>query len=197
MVVTTEKKRLTPAEYLQREEQAETKSELIAGEIVPRAGASANHNRLALNFCRLLPLEIQGQSYEIFASDLRLWLPQYGSYTYPDVMVVAGQPQFTDAKQTALTNPCLLVEVLSTSTEGYDKSAKFRLYRSLPDLAEYILVDQTAYCIEQYVKIENNQWLLTEWHGETVALPLQTVPVEIPLQDLYKRVVFARSGDAD
>jgi Uma2 family endonuclease len=193
MIVATIK-RYTPAEYLEREDQAEVKSEFIEGDIIPVAGASANHNRIAVNFCRLFPLEIQGQSYEVFMSDMRLWLPLHESYTYPDVMVISGEPQFTDNKQMALTNPCLIVEVLSDSTEGYDKSAKFRLYRSIPEFEEYILVDQTAYRVEQFTKVDSHQWLLTEWVGEDTVLRLKSVAVEIALKDLYKRVLFVSSS---
>ncbi len=192
MVVATFK-RHTPAEYLKREERAEFKSELILGDIIPVAGASANHNRIALNFCRLFPLKIQSQSYEFFMSDMRLWLPLHESYTYPDAMVIAGEPRFTDSKQTALTNPCLIVEVLSGSTMEYDRSDKFRLCRSIPEFEEYILVDQTAYRVEQFTKVDSHQWLLTEWIGEDAVLSLKSVAVEISLKDLYKRVSFTSS----
>ena len=104
---------------------------------------------------------------------------------------MSAAPQFTDAKQTALTNPCLIVEILSASTERYDKSAKFRLYRSLPTLQEYVLVDQMAYRVEQYTRVEPHQWLLTEWMGEEAVVPLKSVPVEVALKDLYQRVTFA------
>lgn len=189
-MIATKVKRYTPAEYLSQEEQATVKSELIEGEIFPMAGASANHNRLTINLCRLLPLEVAGQHYEMFMSDLRLWLPLYESYTYPDVMAVAGVPEFTNDKQTALTNPCLIVEVLSPSTERYDKAAKFELYRSIAELQEYVLVDQSGYRVNQYTKVKQHQWLLTEWMGKDAVVPLQSVPVEVALQDLYKRVVF-------
>lgn len=189
-MIATAVKRYTLAEYLALEEQATVKSELIEGEIFPMAGASANHNRLTMNLCRLLPLEVAGQHYEIFMSDLRLWLPLYESYTYPDVMAVAEAPEFTDANQTALTNPCLIVEVLSPSTERYDKAAKFELYRSIAELQEYVLVDQAAYRVDQYNKVNSRQWLLTEWVGEEAVVPLKSVPVEVALRDLYKRVEF-------
>ena len=186
-------KRYTPAEYLRREEQADSKRELIEGDIIPVAGASANHNRLALNFCRLFPVEVQGRSYEAFMSDMRLWLSRHENYTYPDVMVVAGEPQFADSKQTALINPCLIVEILSDSTGGYDKSAKFRLYRSVPEFAECVLVDQSEYRVEQYTKVENRQWLRTEWVGKDAVLQLQSVAVEIALKNLYKHVSLGDS----
>lgn len=182
-------KQYTPAEYLQQEEQAEFRSEFIDGEILPVAGASANHNFLTGKFHARLLLALEDQNFAIFMSDMRLWLPQ-GNYTYPDVMAVAGEPRFTDRKQKELMNPCLLVEVLSDSTEGYDKTAKFRLYRAIPEFSEYILIDQSAYRVEQYTKVENHQWLLTEWVGEAAVLQLQSVPVAIALKDLYQRVTF-------
>jgi Uma2 family endonuclease len=159
------------------------------------AGASANHNRIALNFCRRFPLEIQEQFYEVFMSDMRLWLPFHQSYTYPDVMVVAGEPDFTDRKQTALTNPILIGEILSDSTEGYDKSDKFRLYRSLPQFQEYLLFDQRDYRVEQFTRLANsqldqNQWLMTEVQGEAATLSLKSAPVTLGLKDLHQRVQF-------
>lgn len=188
MITTTA--RYTPTEYLEREDRSTIKHELIDGEIIPVAGASANHNRLNLNFCRLFPLEINGQDYEIFMNDMRLWLPVNQSYVYPDAIVISEVPQFSDSKQTAVTNPCLIMEVLSTSTEGYDKPGKFRLYRSIPSFAEYILIDQFSYQVEQYTKVDSHQWLLTEWLGEDAVMQLRSAAVQIPLKDLYYRVVF-------
>ena len=191
-MVVAQAMRYTPAEYLEREEQAETKSELIQGEIIELAGASANHNRLAVNFCRLFPLDIGDRQYEIFMGDMRLWLPVYDSYVYPDVLAVVNTPQFTDEKQTALLNPVLIVEILSTSTKAYDKTDKFRLYRSIPTFDEYILIDQTVYRVEQYTKVGQNQWLMTEVLGNDGMSILQSVKAEIKLADLYRRVSFAQ-----
>lgn len=188
MITTTA--RYTPTEYLELEDRSSVKHELIDGEIIPVAGASANHNRLNLNFCRLFPLEINGQDYEIFMNDMRLWLPVNQSYVYPDAIVITGSPQFTDSKETAVTNPCLIMEVLSTSTEGYDKSGKFRLYRSIPSFEEYLLIDQFSYRVEQYTKVDSHQWLLTEWLGEDAVMQLRSAAVQVALKDLYHRVSF-------
>ncbi|MFM6349031.1 MAG: Uma2 family endonuclease, partial [Dolichospermum sp.] len=98
-------KRYTVDEYLELEEKAEFKSEFVNGDIISIAGATANHNKISLNFCRLFLLSVQDQEHEIFMSDMRLWLPDQNRYTYPDVMVVKGQPVFTDEKQTGITNP--------------------------------------------------------------------------------------------
>ncbi|MGB3613905.1 MAG: Uma2 family endonuclease [Elainellaceae cyanobacterium] len=188
--MVTTAKRYTPAEYLAQEKNSDVRHELIESGVFRMAGASANHNRISLNFCRLFPLEIQGQRYEIFMSDMRLWLPAYESYTYPDVMVIRGEPRFTDSGQTAVTNPCLIMEVLSPSTEGYDKSAKFRLYRSLLDFEEYLLVDQATHYVEQFTKVDEQRWLLTERVGEASVLALQSMAVEMRLKNLYDRVRF-------
>ena len=183
-------KPITAEEYLAKEEVAEEKSEFINGEIIPMAGASANHNRLAVNFSRLLPLEVNDQSYEIFISDMKLWPPHFKNYFYPDVMVIKDEPHFTDAKQTAVTNPCFIAEILSASTEGFDKNQKFSFYRTIPELQEYLLIDQSAYRVELYRKVGDRQWLLTELCSQAEVIRLESVAVEITLADLYKRVNF-------
>ncbi|CAN1213241.1 Uncharacterized protein sll1609 [Tumidithrix helvetica PCC 7403] len=189
MVLATAK-RYTVAEYLELEEKAEFKSEFVDGEIISMAGASANHNKITLNVCRLFPLSINGKDYDIFMSDMRLWMPEYSRYTYPDVMVTDGKPIFTDAKQTAITNPCLIVEILSDSTEERDRSSKFKYYRSIPTFREYILIEQNSYGIEQYTKQKDGKWLLTEYLETDAVLTLESVNFEISFQDLYKRVDF-------
>ncbi len=189
MVVTTEK-RHTVAEYLEREQQANFKSEFINGFIVPMAGATANHNFLTGKFHARLLFALEDLDYAIFMSDMRLSIPVHNLYTYPDVMVVAGQANFTDDKQTAITNPCLIVEVLSNSTQGFDRATKFKYYRAIASFQEYILIDQNSCRVEQYVKQLSGQWLLTEYVGKEAILALESVNFEISLQDLYKRVVF-------
>ena len=189
MVVATTK-RYTAAEYLVLEDKAEFKNEFINGEIIPMAGASANHNRIALNFCRLIPLVIDDQAYEIFMSDMRLWMPEYSRYNYPDVMVVAGEPVFVDQRQMEVTNPCLIVEVLSSSTQMYDHNNKFRQYRSIPSFQEYILVYQNSFEVDHYVKESADRWVLTTHKGENAVIKLASMQLEIGLRDLYKRVRF-------
>jgi len=183
-------RRYTASEYLTLEEKAEFKSEFINGEIIPMAGASANHNKIALNFCRLLPLVIGDQTYEIFMSDMRLWMPEYNRYTYPDVMAIAGQPVFVDQSQMEVTNPCLIVEILSSSTQAYDHDSKFRQYRSIPSFQEYVLVYQNSYEVDHYVKESKDRWVLITHKGEDAVIRLTSMQVEINLRDLYKRVKF-------
>jgi len=183
-------KRYTASEYLALEDKAEFKNEFINGEIIPMAGASANHNKIALNFCRLFPLVVGDQNYEIFMSDMRLWMPEYNRYTYPDVMVVAGEPVFVDQKQMEVTNPSLIVEILSSSTQTYDHDSKFRQYRSIPTFQEYILVYQNGYEVDHYVKESEDRWFLMPYKGEESVIKLVSMQIEIRLKDLYKRVKF-------
>jgi Uma2 family endonuclease len=194
-MVTAITKPIAVEEYLEQENRNIDKSEFIQGEIIKMAGASANHNRLTFNLSRLLPLEVGDRNYEVFVSDMRLWLPAFESYVYPDVLVIEGEPNFTDSKQMAVTNPCFIAEVLSTSTEGFDKNQKFTLYRSIPQLQEYLLIDQLAYRVELYRKVGDRQWLLTEFMGEEAIVELQSVNVTIQLSDLYKRVQFGQSSE--
>jgi Uma2 family endonuclease len=183
-------KRYIASEYLALEDKAEFKSEFINGKIIPIVGVSANHNKIALNLCRLLPLAIGDQTYEIFMSDMRLWLPEYNRYTYPDVMVVAGEPAFVDQRQIEVANPCLIIEILSSSTQAYDHDSKFRQYRSIPSFQEYILVYQHGYEVDHYVKESEDRWVLMTYKGEESMIELVSMRIGIRLRDLYKRVKF-------
>ena len=187
MVLATTK-RYTASEYLALEEKAEFKSEFINGEIIPMAGASANHNILTGKFHALLLLGLEDLEYSVFMSDMQLWLPEYNRYTYPDVMVVAGEPVFVDQKQMEVTNPCLIVEILSSSTKAYDHGSKFRQYRSIPSFQEYVLVYQNAYEVDHYVKESVDRWVLMNCRGEDAVIKLASIQLEICLRDLYKRV---------
>jgi len=188
----TEKKQryYTTEEYLALEETAESKSEYRNGDIVPRPGGTANHNKLAGNFYKRFPLTVGGQSYEVFINDMRLWIPRYSFYTYPDVMVMQGEPVYVGTNTTAVTNPLLIVEVLSKSTKNYDRGEKFMCYRSLPELREYILIDQYSYHLEQFAKTRDGKWLLTEYESEDDMLILESVKFQISLRDIYDRIKF-------
>ncbi|GAB1541159.1 Uma2 family endonuclease [Scytonema sp. NUACC21] len=190
MVLQTEKRYYTPQEYLELEEQAEFRSEYIDGEIIPMPGGTTNHNKIALNFCRKFPLTLQGQAYDIYMVDVKLWINRYRLYTYPDVMIVKGEPTYEGNNKTAIVNPMLIVEVLSKSTQAFDKTDKFKYYRSIPELQEYILIDQYSFSIEQYVKKAEGEWTFKEYEGEDAALVLNSVDLQISFRDIYERVNF-------
>lgn len=190
MLAETEKRYYTPEEYLALDEAAEYKSEYLDGEILPMTGGTANHNKIAGNLYKRFPLTVSGQNYEIFINDMRLWIPRYRLYTYPDVMVIQGEPVYAGNNTTTVTNPLLIVEVLSKSTKDYDRGEKFLYYRSIPELREYILIDQYKYHVEQLTKTADGKWLFTEYESEDSVLAMESVEFQISLRDIYDRINF-------
>ncbi|MGB3203989.1 MAG: Uma2 family endonuclease [Crinalium sp.] len=186
----TEKRYYTPEEYLQLEDVADYKSEYIDGEIIPMAGGSTNHNRIAGNFYAALNFALRQQNYEVFIGDVRLWIPKRRIYTYPDVMVVAGEPEYFNNRQDTILNPQVIIEVLSKSTKGYDQQDKFEAYRSIDNLQEYLLIDQTRINVKQFSKTGKKRWTFSEYDQEDEALSLNTVDFQISLLDLYNKVKF-------
>lgn len=190
MLAKTQELSYTLEEYRQLEETSEFKSEYRDGQIVPMTGGTINHNRIAVNICTFLKFALRGKNAEPFMSDLRLWIPRYRRGTYPDVMVLEGQPVFNEGRQDEVLNPTLIVEVLSQSTENFDRENKFRFYRSIPELREYILVDQYELFVEQYLKNEAGQWLFQEYEGEEVTVSFSSVGVQMSMSDIYEGVLF-------
>lgn len=186
----TEKRHYTPEEYLALEESAIDKSEYHDGEIIPMTGGTTNHNKIALNFCRKFPLTVNGQDYETFINDVRLWIPLTRRYVYPDIMVIQGEPIYQGSNKTIVTNPLVIVEVLSSSTKDYDRGGKFVAYRSIPELREYILIDQYSYHIEQFAKNSDSKWVLTEYDSSEAGLTLESVDFQMPLSEIYERINF-------
>ena len=190
MIMQAEKKYYTPEAYLALEDEAQERHEYLDGEIVPMAGGMPNHNQIALNLSGALNFALKRQPYRVFVTDQRLWIPARRLYTYPDVMVVQGALQFQDGRKDTLTNPVMIAEVLSDSTQAYDQGEKFKAYRTIPDFQEYVLIDQYSMHVEQYYKTEPHQWLFSEYDGEAATLKLNTVPVELSFADLYDKVDF-------
>ena len=180
----------TPEEYLALEEQAEYKSEYHDGVIIPMTGGTTNHNRIALNISMALRIALKGQEYDVFISDVRLWIPRIRSYVYPDVMVIAGKPEYHNNRKDTITNPQAIVEVLSKSTRNYDRGDKFSYYRTIPGFQEYILIDQKKIAIEQYSKQANKRWSFSEYNEEDTELFFSSLQVEVPLVDIYEKVDF-------
>ncbi len=185
----------TPAEYLELEEKAEYKSEYINGQIFPMAGGSINHNTIALNLSSELNLAFKHQDYKVFMGDVRLWIPDKQIYTYPDVMVTEGETQYFSNRTDTITNALIIAEVLSKSTQGYDRQAKFEDYRTIPSFQEYLLIDQTRIYVEQYAKTGEKRWELRVYNAEDETISLSSVALEISLKDLYNKVNFELKSD--
>lgn len=185
--------RYAPEDYLELEANADYKSEYRNGEIVPMTGGTTNHNELAGNLYAHLKFGLRQQSYNVYIGDVRLWIPRYQIYTYPDVMLIQGQPLYQGKGTTTVTNPQLIAEVLSKSTQNYDQGDKFTYYRSIPELREYLLIDQAQFRIMQYAKTDTGSWLLTEAEGEAATLTLSIVAFQLSFTDLYAGVDFDRT----
>ena len=188
MLVQPESKTYTLDEYRALEEKAEFKSEYDNGDILPMSGGTINHNDIIINLIVMLKIALRKTNYHIQTSDLRLWIPQHGRATYPDVMVISGDPSFSDNRSDEVLNPCLIVEVLSKSTEGYDRGDKFLYYRSIPEFQEYLLVSQGECFIEHYRKTGEGQWLLQEYRDSDKEIALESVGVALAVKDVYEEV---------
>jgi Uma2 family endonuclease len=182
------KPRLSVEEYLALERRAETKSEYLNGETFAMAGASREHNLATTNVISSLHSQLRGRSCEVYTSDMRIRVPATELFTYADVVVACGEPQFDDAELDTLLNPVLIVEVLSGSTEDYDRGTKFAHYRTIPSFSEYVLIAQDRVHVEHFVR-QAEGWLLTETDdlGQTVELP--SIGCRLALADVYERVM--------
>ena len=190
MVAQTQRRVYSPEEYLVLEEAATEKSEFRNGERVPMAGGSATHNELAGNAYALLKMALRKQPYKVFIGDVRLWMPECQLFAYPDVMVIAGEPEFYEGRSDTVTNPCLIVEVLSKSTRNYDQGDKFDCYRTIPEFQEYVLVDQYQMHVKHFSKTDEGYWLLREYESKDQSLILASVEVELSLKDFYEAIKF-------
>lgn len=183
---------LTPDQYLEIERAAEFKSEYFDGEMFAMAGATEAHNLITVNVIGELRQQLKGRPCRTYASDMRVWIAKNGLYTYPDVVIVCGEPRFKEDRRDNLLNPTVLVEVLSPSTEAYDRGGKFALYRQLPSLQEYVLIAQDKRHIERYARQpDGSGWLLSEASGEEGSLFLPAIGCRLALSEVYDRVEFA------
>lgn len=184
----TKKNYVTPEEYLAYERAAEYKNEYFDGEIVAMTGASRRHNLIAGNIFIALKNQLRGKPCEVYMSDMRVRIKAANLYTYPDVAAACGTPEFEDAEVETLLNSLLIIEVLSKSTASYDRAQTFDYYRTLPSLEKYLLVEQDAYHVVQYVRQPDGRWLLANIRGAEGRVELASVGCAVRLADVYERV---------
>jgi Uma2 family endonuclease len=185
------KTRLTPEEYLAIDRQSEYKNEYFDGEIFAMTGASRKHNLISVNVASSLNNQLTDKECEVYASDMRVKVNPTGLYTYPDVVIVCEEPQFEDKEIDTLLNPTVIVEVLSKTTEGYDRGDKFEHYRSIESLSEVVLIAQDKHHVEHYRRQEGGQWVLTETNNLQDRIKLTSISCELALSDIYKKVSIA------
>jgi Uma2 family endonuclease len=182
------KTHLTPEEYLALERKAEYKSEYFAGEMFAMAGASERHISIVANVMYLLVGQLKGRPCKAYSNDMRVRVSPTGLFTYPDVVVVCGQPQFADEQKDTLLNPTLIVEVLSECTKDYDRGEKFEHYRTLTSLSEYVLIAQDKYHVEHFVRQPDNRWLLSETNRLEDVIHLSSIACDLALAEVYDKV---------
>jgi len=178
----------TPVEYLQLEAVAEVRHELINGEMIPVAGGTTNHNEVITNLCLLLKPPLRQQKGKVYTENVRLWIPKFNLFTYPDVMLIAGEPIYYSESRTTVINPVAIIEVLSDSTRDYDQGRKFGFYRSVASLQEYILVEPEKPLVMLYRRGSNKEWSLHILEDETDLISIESVGAKISLQAIYEGV---------
>jgi len=179
---------MTPEEYLALERQAEYKSEYFDGEIFSMSGASPNHNQITANVLAEIHAQFKKRPSRVYVNDMRVKVSPTGLYTYPDIVALCDKSRFDDTQKDTLLNPTVLIEVLSDSTANYDRGIKFKHYRTLDSLKEYLLVAQDEYHIEHYVRQANNQWLLSETSDLQDVIELPSINCRLALTDIYNKV---------
>jgi Uma2 family endonuclease len=179
---------VSPEEYLSMERAAEEKHEYYKGEVFAMSGASPAHNDIAYNISRLIAPFLHGKGCKLYGSDFRIHIPANTLFTYPDFTIVCGKTETPDIYTDNLTNPAVIVEILSKSTKDYDRGTKFHLYRSIKTLQEYILIDSTAVCIEIYKRQPDNSWQLTEFKQLSDSFFISTISLTLHLKDIYEDV---------
>jgi Uma2 family endonuclease len=179
---------ISPEEYLEMERASDVKHQYYKGEVFARSGASPAHNDIGYNINCIIALFLRGKGCKLYGSDFRIHIPGNGLYTYPDFSIVCGKAETTDVYTDNLTNPTVIIEILSKSTRDYDRGTKFNLYRSIKTLQEYILIDSMAIDVEIYQREPNDKWELSEYKSLTDSFIITTIGLKINLADLYEDV---------
>ena len=177
---------LAPEEYLAFERKAIVKHEYLKGQVIAMSGASRAHSLITGDIFGELRDQLKGQRCEVHSSDMRVRIHSINSYFYPDVVVACEEPRFEDNVFDTLLNPRVVIEVLSPSTEAYDRGEKFELYQQLDSLQEYLLVSQDQVNVEHYIHQET-EWVSTKYQGLGNVMPLRSIECELRLRDIYTR----------
>jgi Uma2 family endonuclease len=183
------KRRYTLEEYLELEKHAEERYAYCNGEVVAMSGASLRHNRIVRNLMRAVDARLAGKPCEVLPTDMRIKVPKALPYRYADLVVVCGEPVIEDMQGLeVLVNPLIIFEVLSASTEAYDRGIKFFEYQSIASFQEYVLVAQDCPHITHYMRQEHGQWLRSDLHGMAEQLVLRALDCAIPVVEMYRQV---------
>jgi Uma2 family endonuclease len=185
---TRTKAYISEERYIELEERAEQRSEYFRGEMYPMETATISHGRIRSNMVFALRRELAESECEVFTGDLRISVSATGLYTYPDIVVTCGEPQVSEKDRNSVTNPKLIIEILSPTTADYDRGGKFAHYRSLPSFTEYLLIAQDRIYAEHHTKQPDGDWLLRETTNDAKFISLESIGVGFKLAEAYTRV---------
>lgn len=180
--------------YLAFERASMTKHEYYDGRIYAMTGAKEPHNLISGNLVAALHPQLRRKPCRIYASDMRVKITKTGLNTYPDVVILCGQPQFTDSVRDTITNPIVLIEVLSASTERYDRGAKFQQYRTIDTLREYLLIAQDHHHVEHFSRQDGGLWVLQEATDVSSEIYIPSIDCTLKLEDIYEKVDFEQDA---
>ena len=185
----TQEQVYSPTEYLALEENAEVRHEFINGEILPMAGGTTQHNELVTNLCLCLKPQMRKRGGKVYTENVKLRIPDFNIFTYPDVMIIAGETiYYEENSRTTILNPAVIFEVLSPGTKDYDQGRKFEFYRSVTSLKDYILIDQERCLVMVYQKTDTNEWKLRLLDNINANFMLDSVGIELSLADIYEDI---------
>jgi Uma2 family endonuclease len=179
---------ISEADYLKEERLATEKHEYFKGEIFAMSGASRYHNRLASNIQGNLFNHLKGKKCKPYGSDMRVHVQKNTLYTYPDITIVCGKEEYLDNEFDTLLNPKVIIEILSPSTKDYDRGSKFMLYRGIPSLEEYFLVDSESVFVERFYKDEVGIWTLKEYKNQSDLVEFSSIQFTLSVEEIYNEV---------
>ena len=199
MTLPAGQKRFSPEEYLRQEADADSKHEYHAGLILAMSGGSYRHSRIISNLIRSVGNRLEGSPCFVLEGNMRVRIGQADRYVYPDASVVCGEPLFDplDRNQTTIVNPRVVIEVLSDSTEAYDRGDKFSAYRDLESVKEYVLVSQNYPSVETFFRQGDGTWLFAAWQGLEAVAVARSVQISVPLTEIYAGVKFGDQANSD
>ncbi len=189
-MLSQEKSRITPEEYLVSERESEIKNEYVDGEIFAMAGANRDHNKISTNIVRTLGNQLLEKPCSIFSSDMKVRAIE--TCTYPDILIVCGNEEYDDENNDILLNPTVIIEILSDSTEAYDRGDKFSHYQLISTFSEYILVSQYLCKVEKFSRQKDETWIYSKYDKPEDIITIESPNCELPLSEIYRKVNFSK-----
>ncbi|MEA2061622.1 MAG: Uma2 family endonuclease [Thermodesulfobacteriota bacterium] len=189
-ILLHEKNKISPEEYLTLERESEVRNEYFDGEIFAMAGASREHNQIASNIVRVLGNQLLEKPCSVFSSDMKVKMEEIGKYCYPDIVLVCGKEEFEDDEKDVLLNPIVIIEILSDSTEAYDRGEKFAHYQLLNSFAEYILISQYFCRVEKFTRQDDETWIYSKYQTVDHVVKIETTHCELPVSEIYRKINF-------